>query len=108
LFLAVSGKRRERRVLYGPWRASVNDRASNRRGPERGFGNAALLIGMAKDHAERPDIFAGPPCERCGKATRLLSVAQHRRRRRSLTCIFECTACAATDKIEMLMPRRPH
>jgi hypothetical protein len=65
-------------------------------------------MAMAEYKPKRPDIFAGPPCARCGAAARLLSVAHHKRRKRSLMCIFECTACCAIEKQEMLIPRRPH
>ncbi len=63
---------------------------------------------MDKDAVKHPDIFAGPPCDRCGGAVRLVSLAQHKRRKRSLVCTFECTACGHIDKREMLVPRRPH
>ena len=63
---------------------------------------------MGEKEPERPDIFAGPLCARCGGATRLLSIVPHKRRSRSLICTFECTACRAIEKLEMLVPRRPH
>lgn len=57
---------------------------------------------------KRPDIFAGPPCEACGAATRLLSIEPHRRRRRAHVWTYECTACGEIDKVEMPIPRQPH
>jgi hypothetical protein len=63
---------------------------------------------MAESAQKRPDIFAGPSCERCGGATRLLSTVPHKRRSRSLICTFECIVCHAIEKLEMLVPRRPH
>jgi len=63
---------------------------------------------MAEVAAKQPDIFAGPACERCGGATRLLSIEPHRRRKRSHVWTFECVECGAVDKIEMPIPHRPH
>ena len=67
-----------------------------------------LSTAMAENEPKRPDIFAGPPCARCEGATQLLSITPHKRRIRSLICTFECTACRAIEKFEMLVPRRPH
>jgi hypothetical protein len=63
---------------------------------------------MAEGDAKHPDIFAGPPCERCAAATRLLGIERHRRRKRSHVWTFECTTCGTVDKLEMPIPRRPH
>jgi hypothetical protein len=63
---------------------------------------------MAEKEPKRPDIFAGPSCEWCDGPTRLLSIVPHKRRSRSLICTFECTVCQAVEKLEMLVPRRPH
>ncbi len=63
---------------------------------------------MAEDKANRPDIFAGPPCEHCGGATWLLSIEPHRRRKRAHVWTFECTKCHEVDTVEMPIPHRPH
>jgi hypothetical protein len=63
---------------------------------------------MAEERAEHPDIFAGPTCNRCGGATRLLRIERHRRRKRSHVWTFECTACGAIDEVEIPIPQRPH
>ena len=63
---------------------------------------------MAEDEARHPDIFAGPPCEDCGGATRLLSIERHRRRKRAHVWTFACIACREVDAVEMPIPHRPH
>lgn len=57
---------------------------------------------------KHPDIFAGDPCARCGGATRLISIAPHKRRKRSHVWTFECAACGAVETREMPIPRKPH
>ena len=63
---------------------------------------------MNAEAARKADIFAGPPCGRCGGATRLQSIESHRRRKRSHVWTFECMACGAIEKLDMPIPQKPN
>jgi uncharacterized Zn finger protein len=53
-------------------------------------------------------MLAGPLCEKCGGATRILAIKPHKRLRRRQTWTVECTACGETRGVPMLGPRRAH
>jgi hypothetical protein len=55
-----------------------------------------------------PNVFASPPCEHCGGATRLLRITPHKRFRRRQRWTVECEACGEQRDVDALGPRRPH
>ena len=59
--------------------------------------------------ASRNDkVLAGPPCEECGGATRLVAIAAHRRLKRRHVWTLECLICETAQTTEMLAPHRTH
>ena len=53
-------------------------------------------------------ILGGPPCEKCGGATRILSIAPHKRLKRRHMWTLECLHCGTEQAVEMPAPRRTH
>lgn len=53
-------------------------------------------------------ILAGPPCEACGGATRIVSIEPHRRLKRRHVWTLECLSCGAEQSAEMPAPDRTH
>jgi len=57
---------------------------------------------------QQPKILAGPHCEKCGGATRIVQIEPHRRRKRRHVWTLECLGCGATYRAEMPAPTRTH
>jgi len=55
-----------------------------------------------------PKMLGGPPCEKCGDATRIVSIAPHGRLKRRHVWSLECLTCGAEQTAEMPRPYRPH
>ena len=53
-------------------------------------------------------MLAGPPCEKCGGATRIMSIAPHKRLKRRHVWTLECVGCGAQQTAEMPVPLRTH
>ena len=53
-------------------------------------------------------ILAGPPCDKCGGATRIVSIAPHKRLKRRHTWTLECLHCGKEQTVEMPAPRHTH
>jgi hypothetical protein len=63
---------------------------------------------MSNDAPRPGKLLAGPPCEECASATRIVSIAPHRRLKRRDVWTLECLTCGAAQTAEMPKPRRTH
>jgi hypothetical protein len=57
---------------------------------------------------QNPKILAGPRCEQCGGATRIVRIEPHRRLKRRHIWTLECLGCGVTHRAEMPAPARTH
>jgi len=53
-------------------------------------------------------ILSGPACEKCGGATRIVSIAPHKRLKRRHVWTLECLQCGTGQAVEMPAPQRTH
>lgn len=67
-----------------------------------------MFARMDCDAPTRMKILAGPPCEKCGGPTRVVSIAPHRRLKRRHVWTVRCENCAAVGAVEMPKPRNAH
>jgi len=53
-------------------------------------------------------LLSGPACENCGGATRIMSIAPHKRLKRRHIWTVECLHCERQLIVDMPAPQRTH